>query len=51
MGTQDLKKSLESMEELRAELSHSNEETLAFLVEAGIVTAGGDLADSYQQPS
>jgi hypothetical protein len=49
MGNKDLKESLESMEDLRSDLSTSPEKTLAFLVEAGIVTPDGKLADPYTQ--
>jgi hypothetical protein len=46
MGNQELKKSLESMENLRLELSTSREKTLEFLIRAGIVTADEQLVDT-----
>ncbi|WP_161571079.1 hypothetical protein [Granulicella sibirica] len=49
MGNKDLKESLESMASLRKELSSSPEKTLAFLVEAGIVTPEGQLTEQYTQ--
>jgi hypothetical protein len=47
MGNDELKKSLESMQSLRKELSSSKEKTLEFLVEAGLVTPDGKLAAPY----
>jgi hypothetical protein len=47
VSNEELKKSLESMQHLREELSSSKEKTLDFLVEAGILTSAGELAEPY----
>jgi hypothetical protein len=49
MSEQDLKKSVEAMQNLRNDLISSKEKALAFLVEAGIVTTTGELAKPYRQ--
>jgi len=42
-------KSVEAMQALRDDLTFSKEKALAFLVEAGIVTASGELTKQYRQ--
>ncbi len=49
MSEQELKKSVEAMQNLQNELISSKERVLAFLVEAGIVDASGELTDPYRQ--
>jgi hypothetical protein len=49
MSGQELKKSVEAMQTLRNDLTSSKEKALAFLVEAGIVTASGELTQQYRQ--
>ena len=49
MSGQELKKSVEAMQTLRDDLTSSKEKALAFLVEAGIVTASGELTKQYRQ--
>jgi hypothetical protein len=49
MSGQELKKSVEAMQTLRNDLTSSKERALAFLVEAGIVTASGELTKQYRQ--
>ena len=49
MSGQELKKSVEAMQTLRNDLTSSKEKALAFLVEAGIVTASGELTKQYRQ--
>jgi hypothetical protein len=49
MSGQELKKSVEAMQALRDDLTSSKEKALAFLVEAGIVTASGELTKQYRQ--
>lgn len=47
MSEQELKKSVEAMQNLRNDLTSSKEKALAFLVEAGIVTTSGELTKPY----
>jgi hypothetical protein len=49
MSGQELKKSVAAMQTLRNDLTSSKEKALAFLVEAGIVTASGELTKQYRQ--
>ncbi len=49
MSEQELKKSLQAMENLCNDATSSPEKALALLVEAGIVTASGELTKQYQQ--
>ena len=49
MSEQELKKSVEAMQNLQDELTSSKEKALAFLVEAGIVNASGELTEPYRQ--
>jgi hypothetical protein len=49
MSEQELKKSVEAMQNLRNDLTSSKEKALAFLVEAGMVTTSGELAKPYRQ--
>ena len=49
MSEQELKKSVEVMQNLHNDLTSSKEKALAFLVEAGIVTTSGELAKPYRQ--
>lgn len=49
MSEQELRKSLEAMQNLRNDLTSSREKALAFLIEAGIVTASGELTKPYRQ--
>jgi hypothetical protein len=46
---QELKKSREAMQSLRTEANYSKEKALALLVEAGFVTASGELTKPCQQ--
>jgi len=49
MSEQELKKSVEAMQNLRNDLTTSKEKALASLVEAGIVTTSGELTKPYRQ--
>lgn len=49
MSEQELKKSVEAMQNLRNDLTSSKERALAFLVEAGFVTTSGELTKPYRQ--
>ena len=49
MSEQELKKSLEAMQNLRDEAISSKEKALALLVEAGFITTAGGLTRHYQQ--
>jgi hypothetical protein len=49
MSDQDLKKTVDAMTSLEAELTSSPEKALAFLVKLGIVTPDGKLTEPYQQ--
>lgn len=49
MSEQELKKSVEAMQNLRHDLTSSKEKALAFLIQAGIVTISGDLTKPYRQ--
>jgi hypothetical protein len=49
MSEQELKKSVEAMQNLRNDLTSSKEKALAFLVQAGIVTTSGELTKPYRQ--
>jgi len=49
MREQELKKSVEAMQNLCNDLTSSKERALTFLVEAGIVTTSGELAKPYRQ--
>jgi predicted translin family RNA/ssDNA-binding protein len=49
MSEQELKKSVEAIQNLRNDLTSSKEKALAFLVEAGIVTPSGELTKPYRQ--
>jgi hypothetical protein len=49
MSEQELKKSVEAMQNLRNDLTTSKEKALAFLVQAGIVTTSGELTKPYRQ--
>ena len=49
MGNQELKEFLESIQNLQNEFSGSKEETLKFLVEAGILTADGEWVRPHTQ--
>ena len=42
MENQELKRTLQSMEDVRRELSTSNDKALAFLIEAGILSPDGE---------
>jgi hypothetical protein len=42
MGNQELQRTLDSMQNVRQELSTSNEKALAFLIEAGILSQDGE---------
>jgi len=47
MSEEELKKSVEAMQNLGNDLTSSKEKALAFLVEAGIVTTSGELTKPY----
>lgn len=49
MSEQELRKSVEAMQNLCNHLTSSREKALAFLVEAGIVTTSGELTKPYRQ--
>jgi hypothetical protein len=49
MSGQELKKSVEAMQNLRNDLTSSKDKALAFLIEAGIVTPSGELTKPYRQ--
>lgn len=49
MSEQELKKSVDAMQNLCKDLTSSREKALAFLVQAGIVTTSGELTKPYQQ--
>ena len=49
MSEQELRKSVEAMQNLCNDLTSSREKALAFLVEAGIVTTSGELTKPYRQ--
>lgn len=49
MNEQELKKSIEAVQNLQNELTTSQEKALNFLVKAGIVTTTGKLTDPYRQ--
>jgi hypothetical protein len=49
MSEEELKKSVEAMQNLRNDLTCCKEKALAFLVQAGIVTTSGELTKPYRQ--
>jgi hypothetical protein len=49
MSEQELKKSVEAMQNLQKDLTISKEKALDFLVRAGIVTLSGELTKPYRQ--
>jgi hypothetical protein len=49
MSDQELKKTVDAMQNLCDDLTSSKEKALAFLVEAGFVTPNGELTEPYRQ--